>query len=113
MRTIWHTKNEPPVYSPDRADNRIICTSILLGWHLNAFVAFIEEDGKVYTYNSTMHKKKQVEWKTTIIQRWAYIVDVLPIFEMADEREVEWRDLNLMLYKENEHKIRSNDDLPF
>ena len=47
MKTIWHTKNEQPVYDPKRADNRIICTSILLGWHLNAFVAYIEEDGKV------------------------------------------------------------------
>ena len=109
MKTIWHTKNDLPVYDPKRADNRIICTSILLGWHLNAFVAYVEEDGKVYTYNSTMHKKKQVEWNTTVIQRWAYIVDVLPIIEMADEREVEWEAKS----KKIEQRLHSSDNLPF
>ena len=109
-KEVWHTKDEHPVYSPDRADNRIICTSILLGWHLNAFRAYIEEDGKVYTYNSSMHKKKQVDWNTTVIQRWAYLVDVIPLYEMADEREVEWQEKARDIQKKLK---KSEDDLPF
>lgn len=90
----WHSKADRPVYSPNRASNRIIFTSILLGWHLNMFTGFVDEDGKVYT-DGVLNKKGQrrLDWEHTIIQRWAYIVDILPIFEMADEREIEWKNI--------------------
>ena len=108
-KEVWHTKDEHPVYSPDRADNRIICTSILLGWHLNAFIAYIGEDGKVLSYNSIL-QKKEVEWKTTSIQRWAYLVDVVPLYEMADEREKEWNEKAKDIQKRLKKSV---DDLPF
>lgn len=107
---IWHTKVERPVYSPDRVDNRILCTSILLGWVFNAFLVHVDEKGRLFKYIKDGHKKAFLDWDTTIIQRWAYLVDVVPLYEMADEIEREW--------KAKRRKIENNfkdevDDLPF
>ena len=78
----WHTKDERPVYDPEK-DNRIILCSNYLGWK-NVCYDDLRPDGTLIScadcfHNEKWKKKHAIKWEHVIINYWAWVRDIVPI----------------------------------
>lgn len=78
----WHTKDERPVYDPEK-DNRIIICSNQMGLK-NVCYDYLRPDGTLvncadYFHNEKWIKKHAIKWEHVIIDYWAWVRDIVPI----------------------------------
>ena len=78
----WHTKDERPVYDPEK-DNRIIICTDKYGWR-NVCYDDLRPDGTLIScadcYHSEKWKKKHaIKWEHVILDYWAWVRDIVPI----------------------------------
>lgn len=78
----WHTKDERPVYDPEK-DNRIITCSSYMGMK-NVCYEDLRPDGTLIGcahvhHNEKWKKKYAMKWEHIIIDYWAWVRDIVPI----------------------------------
>lgn len=79
---VWHTKDERPVFYPEKDNRIIICTK---QWGMNnVYYVELRPDGTLISYadsflNEKWKKKNAIKWELVIIDYWAWVRDIVPI----------------------------------